>query len=149
MDDPKKTLNDALKEAMKAKDNVRRDVIRMTLSAVKQVEVDSQKDLSPQEINAILQKEAKNRRETIEEFRKAGRDEVVAEEQAKLEVLESFMPRQLGYDEIKSIASEIVAQTGATTTKDTGKVMGPLMARLQGQADGKVVQQVVKELLNG
>lgn len=149
MDDPKKTLNAALVEAMKAKDNVRRDVIRMTLSAIKQVEVDTQKDLSPQEINAILLKEAKTRRESIEDFRKAGRDEVVEEEQAKLEVLESFMPRQLGYDEIKAIASEIVAQTGATTTKDTGKVMGPLMSRLQGQADGKVVNQVVKELLGG
>jgi uncharacterized protein YqeY len=149
MDDPKTTLNNALKEAMKNKDNVRRDVIRMTLSAIKQVEVDSQKELSPQEINAILVKEAKTRRESIEDFKKAGRDEIVEEEQAKLEVLESFMPRQLGYDEIKAIASEIVAQTGATTTKDTGKVMGPLMARLQGQADGKVVNQVVKELLGG
>jgi uncharacterized protein len=149
MDDPKKTLNTALIEAMKAKDNTRRDVIRMTLSAIKQVEVDSQKELSSQEVNAILQKEAKTRRETIEEFRKAGREDVVAEEQAKLEVLESFMPRQLNYEEIKAIASEIVAQTGATTSKDTGKVMGPLMARLQGQADGKVVNQVVRELLNG
>ncbi len=149
MDDPKKTLDAALKDAMKARDNVRRDVIRMTLSAIKQAEVDSQKTLSAQEVNAILQKEAKTRRETIEEFKKAGRTEVVEEEQAKLQVLEGFLPQQLSYDEIKAIAAEIVTQTGAATSKDTGKVMGPLMARLQGQADGKVVNQVVRDLLNG
>lgn len=149
MDDPKKTLNAALTDAMKAKDNLRRDVIRMTLSAIKQAEVDTQKTLSPQEINAILQKEAKTRRESIEDFRKAGRTDIVEEEQAKLQVLEGFLPQQLSYDEIRAIASEIVAQTGASTSKDTGKVMGPLMARLQGQADGKIVNQVVRELLNG
>lgn len=149
MDDPKKALNTALTDAMKAKDNLRRDVIRMTLSAIKQVEVDTQKALSAPEINAILQKEAKTRRESIEDFKKAGRADIVEEEQAKLEVLESFLPHQLNYDEIKVIAAEIVAETGAATAKDTGKVMGPLMARLQGQADGKVVNQVVRDLLNG
>ncbi len=143
----KAKLNDALKEAMKTKDNARRDVVRMTLSAIKQVEIDTQKELSEEEVLAVLQKEAKKRRETIEEMAKAGRE--ADHEQYELAVIEEFLPRQLTYDEVKAIAQEIIAQVGASTAKDQGKVMGPLMARVKGIADGKIVSQVVRDLLNG
>jgi uncharacterized protein len=149
MEDPKGTLNTALKEAMQAKNNQRRDVIRLLQSAVKQVEIDTRKELSAEEVMAILQKEAKKRRESIDEAEKVGRAEIVASEKAELVVIEEFLPRQLSYDEVKVIAQEVIAQSGATSSKDTAKVMGPLMARVKGLADGKLVNQVVRELLNG
>ncbi len=147
MSETKTKLNDALKEAMKNKDNIRRDVIRMTLSAIKQVEIDTQKELAEDDVLAVLQKEAKKRRETIDEMGKAGRE--TDSEHFELTVIESFLPRQLSYDEVKAIAEEIIAQVGATSAKDQGKVMGPLMVRVKGIADGKVVSQVVRDLLNG
>lgn len=147
MSETKTKLNDALKEAMKNKDNARRDVIRMTLSAVKQVEIDTQKELGEDDVLAVLQKEAKKRRETIDEMGKAGRE--TDSEQFELTVIEEFLPRQLTYDEVKAIAEEIIVQVGATSAKDQGKVMGPLMVRVKGVADGKIVSQVVRDLLNG
>lgn len=147
MSEIKTKLNDALKEAMKNKDNARRDVIRMTLSAVKQVEIDTQKELGEDDVLAVLQKEAKKRRETIDEMGKAGRE--TDSEQFELTVIEEFLPRQLTYDEVKAIAEEIIVQVGATSAKDQGKVMGPLMVRVKGVADGKIVSQVVRDLLNG
>lgn len=147
MSETKTKLNDALKEAMKAKDSARRDVVRMTLSAIKQVEIDTQKELGEEDVLAVLQKEAKKRRETIDEMSKAGRE--TDSEQYELTVIEEFLPRQLTYDEVKAIAQEIIAEVGASTAKDQGKVMGPLMARVKGIADGKIVSQVVRDLLNG
>ncbi|MBC8098862.1 MAG: GatB/YqeY domain-containing protein [Armatimonadetes bacterium] len=147
MSDLRDTLNNALKDAMKTKDNARRDVIRGLLSAVKQVEIDTRKDMLDDDVMAVLQKEAKKRRETIDEAGKAGRDEIVDAEQSELVILEEFLPRQLSPDEIKAIAQEIIAQTGATSGKDINKVIGPVMARVKGVADGKVVNQIVKELL--
>ncbi len=122
MSETKTKLNDALKEAMKAKDNARRDIVRMTLSAIKQVEIDTQKELGEEEVLAVLQKEAKKRRETIDEMGKAGRE--TDSEQYELTVIEEFLPRQLTYDEVKAIAQEIIAEVGASTAKDQGKVMG-------------------------
>jgi uncharacterized protein len=149
MNDPKGALNAALKEAMQTKNNQRRDVIRLLQSAVKQVEIDTRKELSAEDVMAILQKEAKKRRESIEEAEKVGRAEIAAAEKAELAVIEEFLPRQLSYDEVKAIAQEVVAQTGASSAKDMNKVMGPLMARVKGLADGKLVNQVVRDLLNG
>lgn len=148
MNDPRQQMQDALKEAMKNKDNQRRDVIRMALSAIKQVEVDTRKALSAEESLAVLQKEAKTRRESIEENRKAGRNEVADEQQAELDILESFLPQQLTREEIAALAKEAIAQTGATSPKDMGQVMGVLMPKVQGRADGKLVNQVVRELLS-
>jgi hypothetical protein len=147
MTDTREALNNALKEAMKNKDNARRDVIRMTLSALKQVEIDTQKTLSQDDVMNILQKEAKKRRESIDEAAKAGRDELAATEKSELAIIEEFLPRQLSYDEVKAIVQEIITQVGATSGKDMNKVMGPVMARVKGVADGKLVNQVVKELL--
>jgi hypothetical protein len=149
MDDPKGALNAALKAAMQAKDNARRDVIRLLQSAVKQVEIDTRKELSGEDVMAILQKEAKKRRESIDEAVKVGRAEIAESERAELAIIEEFLPRQLSYDEVKVIAQEVIAQVGATSSKDTPRIMGPLMARVKGIADGRMVNQVVKDLLNG
>lgn len=148
MSDLRNTLNAALKEAMLAKDNARRDVIRGLQGAVKQVEIDSRKELDDAGIMDVLLKEAKKRREAIEEGNKAGRSDLAEKEAAELAVIETFLPRQLSLDEVKVIAAEVIAQTGAAGPQDQNKVMGPVMARVKGQADGRLVNQAVRELLN-
>jgi uncharacterized protein YqeY len=142
-------LNAALKEAMVAKDTARRDLIRLLQSALKQVEIDTRKELTDDDALAVIQREAKKRREAIDEANKAGRADIADKERAELALIETFLPRQLSLDEVKAIAAQIIAEVGATSAKDTGKVMGALMARVKGQADGKVVNQAVRELLNG
>lgn len=148
MDDVKAKLQAALKEAMVAKDNQRRDVIRVLTSAIKQVEIDSQKTLSAEDVVAVLQKEAKKRRESIDEATRLGRAEIVEREKQELAILEEFLPRQLSHDEIAVIVREVIAQTGVTSAKEMGKLMGALMPRVKGLADGKLVNEVVKELLS-
>lgn len=145
--DPKEQLNAALKEAMKNKDNLRRDVIRMTLNAIKQVEVDTQQTLSPEQVLEIIQKEAKKRRDTIAEMEKIGRTEHLDQERQELSVVESFLPQQLSKEELTDIASAVIQEVGATSPADMGKIMGVLMPKVKGRADGKLVNQVVRELL--
>jgi uncharacterized protein YqeY len=149
MDDPRPKLQTALKEAMVNKDSTRRDVIRMTLNALKQVEVDTRQELSAEEALNILQKEAKKRRESIDEAEKAGRVTLADQEKVELTILEEFLPQQLSRQEIESLAREAIAQTGAASANDMGKVMGALMPKVKGVADGKLVNQVVRELLSG
>ena len=149
METMRETLNAALKVAMIAKDSPRRDLIRQLLSAIKQVEIDTQKDVANDDVLVILQKEAKRRREAIDEATKAGRPDIAESEQAELAIIEDFLPQQLTLEEVKAIAAEIVAEVGATSPKDQGKIMGPLMARVKGLADGKLVNQAVREILNG
>lgn len=147
MDNPKAKLQDALKAAMTSKDNARRDALRMVLSAIKQVEVDTQKDLSPDDVIGILQKEAKKRRESIEEMERVGRTELAAKEKFDLALLEEFLPRQLSREEIAALAKDAIAQTGVTSAKEMGKLMGALMPKVKGLADGKLVNEVIRELL--
>lgn len=147
MDDPRPRLQAALKEAMLSKDNERRDVIRMTLSAIKQLEVDSRRELSAEDVIGVLQKEAKTRRESIEEMERAGQTDAAAQAQSALAILESFLPRQLTREEIEMMARDAITQTGAAGAQDVGRVMGVLMPRVKGLADGGLVNQVVRELL--
>jgi uncharacterized protein len=147
VDNPKDLINSALKEAMKNKDNARRDVLRLLSSAIKQVEIDDQKEVTPEQALEILQKEAKKRRESIDELTKAERSDQAQAEQYELGVLEEFLPRQLSRDEIVALVKEAIAQSGASTAKEMGKVMGILQPKTKGVADGKLVSQLVKELL--
>lgn len=149
MDDPKARMQEALKQAMLEKNNERRDVLRMALNGVKQIEVDERKTLTPDEVVAVLQREVKTRREAIEEARKAGRDATVQEESTRVQILEEFLPTQLSREEVKALAEAAVRESGATTAKDMGKVMGVLMPKVKGKADGRLVNEVVRELLNG
>lgn len=148
MSDPKALLADALKEAMKSKDNATRDVIRLLQSAVKQVEIDTRKDLSPDEVMDVLQKEAKKRRESIVDYEKGGRQELADAEKGELSIIEKFLPKQLSAEEVRDIVKAIIAETGATSAKDLNKVMPLVMARVKGVADGKLVSQIVKESLS-
>src|SRR5690554_5004662 len=145
MDDPRQRLNDALKEAMRGQDTLRRDVIRIALSAIKQVEVDERRTLTPDDVFAVLQREAKQRRESIAEAENAGRLETAQLEREKLAILEEFLPRQLSRDEVAALARDAIDQTGATSARDMGKVMGVLMPQVKGRVDGKIVNDVVRE----
>lgn len=140
-------MQDALKQAMISKDNSRRDVLRMTLSAFKQVEIDERRELSAEDAVTILQREIKKRRDSVDEARKAGREDIATSEEAELAMIEGFLPQQMSRDEIAVLVQDAIAQTGAASAKDMGKVMGVLMPKVKGRADGKLVNEVVRDLL--
>ncbi|MBZ0308083.1 MAG: GatB/YqeY domain-containing protein [Anaerolineae bacterium] len=135
-----------LKEAMKTGNAFKRDTLRLMTAAFKQAEVDTRKELTDQDIIAILKKEAKSRLETIADMEKAGRE--AGDTQKELALIESYLPTQLDRAAIEAAAREAITEVGAASAKDTGNVMKVLMARLQGQADGKLVSQVVRDLLS-
>lgn len=150
MDDPKAAMQAALKDAMKSKDSRRRDAIRLLMSAIKQVEIDKQKELSGEDVIDVLQKEAKIRRESLDELRGSdGEAESIEQQEYELSVIETFLPEQLSRDEIEALARTTIEQVGAQTPKEMGKVMGALQPQVKGRADGKLVSQIVRDLLNG
>ena len=148
MEDPRPRMQDALKQAMIAKGTSRRDVLRMTISAFKQVEIDERRELSAEEAVTTLHRVIKKRRDSIEEAQKAGREDIAASEAAELEMIEGFLPEQLSREEIAALVRDAIAQTGAASPKEMGKVMGVLMPKVKGKADGKLVNEVVRELLS-
>lgn len=141
-------MNAALKEAMRAKDTPTRDVLRMALNAIGQVEVDQRRTLTAEEALAVLQREAKTRREAIAEAENARRDEMAEVERSRLAILERFLPRQLSREEVAALARDAIARSGAASPKDMGKVMALLMPEVKGVADGRLVNDVVRELLS-
>jgi len=154
----KETLNNALKEAMKSKQNERRDVMRSLLSAIKQVEIDNRvkndetkfpTELTPELIVDVLQKEAKTHRETITELGKSDNDhsDQISQSEYAITVIGEFLPQQMSREEIETIVKAAVAQTGATSAKEMGKVMGIIQPQTKGRADGKLVSDIVKAIL--
>jgi uncharacterized protein len=148
MTHPKEAIQNAIKEAMKDKNNERRDALRLLQAAVKQVEIDTRQELAPEAVLDILQKEAKKRRESIGELTKVGRTDQAAAEQFELNLIEEFLPKQLTQAEIEAIIQAAIATTGATTAKEMGKVMGVVTPQIKGLADGKLVSELVKKLLS-
>ncbi len=147
MDDPRVEMQAALKKAMIAKESLRRDVLRLTMSAFKQVEVDERKELTAEDAMNILQREVKKRRESIDEARNAGRQDIVDQEELELTYLIVFLPTQLTRDEIVALVREVITESGATSAKEMGKVMGLLSPKVKGKADGKLVNEIVREQL--
>ncbi len=143
----KEQLKNDLKEAMKAKDNFKRDVIRLINSAIKQIEVDERRDLSDEDIIKILQKSAKQRNDSIVQYKNGNREDLAQKEADELVVINSYLPKQMEDSEVESEIKTIISQTGATTIKDMGKVMGIASKKLAGKADGKRISEVVKRLL--
>ena len=140
-------LQTALKNAMKAGDKDRRNAIRLLQSAIKQVEIDSRNELDNAAVMKILQKEAKKRREAIDELEAAGRRGDADSEQFELAVIEGFLPRQLTAAELKPIVQAAIVETGATSMKQMGQIMKTVMPKVNGLADGKQVNAIVRELL--
>ncbi len=137
-----------LKDAMKAKQKLRKSVITMLRAAVKQIEVDQRKILNDEEILDIVVSQVKQKRSVIDEFLKGGREDLAQEAREEIAVLEKYLPEQLSMDELKAIVADVMSETGATTMKDMGKVMGILNPQVKGRADGKTVSQIVKDFLN-
>ena len=137
-----------MKSSMKSGNKERLGVIRLMLSALKQIEVDERIDLDDDRITAVVDKMAKQRRESIEQFDKAGRDDLTAIEQAELEILLEFLPEALSEAEINDLVEQSITTTGASSMKDMGKLMGILKPQLQGRADMGKVSQLIKSRLS-
>lgn len=144
----KENLLKELKEAMQAKDTIKKDTITMLRAAILQVEKDGQKELSEDEMLTIVAKEVKKRKESLGEYEKAGRQDIVDNLNKEIEILEVYMPKQLEVEEIREIVKKAISETGATSMRDMGKVMQSVRAETAARADGKVVSDIVKEELN-
>ncbi len=142
-------LREDLKAAMRAQDATRRGTIRMLEAAIKNAEIEKRgQALEDPDILAILQRQLKQRRDSIEQFERGGRKDLADIERAEIEVIQAYLPEQLSEDDIEAAAKRIIDRTGATGPGDRGKVMGPLMQELRGKADGSAVNSVVSRLLS-
>ena len=140
-------LEDELKQAMVARDQSRRDALRLILSSLRSAEKELQRPLHDDEELQVLQRERKRRLEAAEAFRGGGREEQALGEERELAVLEEFMPEPLSEDEIDEIVDDVIAEVGATSMADLGRVMADVMPQIAGRADGSVVSQLVREKL--
>lgn len=140
-------LERELTNAIRAQDELRRNVLRLTLSGLRLAEKDLQRPLSNQEELQVLQRERKRRIEAAEAFRKAGREAQAQREEAELVVLEEFMPEPLSEAELEDLIDDVIAEVGATSIRDLGRVMADVMPQVSGRADGSVVTQLVREKL--
>ncbi len=143
----KEQLANDLKDAIRQRDEPRKIAIRMTISAIKNAEIQRRAALSEADVLTLVSREAKQRRESIAEFEKADRRDLVEKERAELEVLQSYLPDQVNRDEIAEAAREVIAEVGAGGPRDKGKVMPVLIGRLAGRAEGREINEVVTELL--
>lgn len=143
----RETINQDVKNAMKAKETKKRDALRLLTSAFKQIEVDERRELSDDDIIKIIQKQVKSRNDAASQFKDAGRDDLLQIELDEIAIYEPYLPAQLSDDELASAIKEVIAKVGATTMKDMGKVMGMASKQLAGKADGKRINECVKVLL--
>ena len=142
-------LEDDLKVAMKAGDQTARDTIRFTLAALKNAEIDKGGSLTADEANALLQREAKRRTDSIDQFRAGKREDLVERESAQLDVLRRYLPAAMDDDELGSLVAAVVAETGASGPKDMGRVIPVVLQRAGGRADGRRVSSAVRAALTG
>ncbi len=145
--DMKTQLNNAVKESMRSGDEVRKRTIRMTLAAIKQVEVDRRISLDDAAVISILQKEIKLRKEALEEAQKANRADLADDAQAEIDVLSVFLPKGFSVEELRALVQETIVETGASVPADMGKVMKALLPKIAGRAPGDQVSAQVRELL--
>jgi uncharacterized protein YqeY len=143
----KTQLNDSMKDAMKSGDEVRKRTVRMALAAVKQVEVDKRIELDDAAVMSLLQKEVKNRREALEEAKKANRADLIEANEAEINVLQSFLPKAMPSEELRALVQAAIAETGAASPADMGKVMKTVMPKVAGRAPNDMVSATVRELL--
>ena len=144
----KQTIQSDMKAAMKGGDKRRLGVIRLILAAIKQIEVDKRIELDDNDVLAVLDKMSKQRRDSLEQYEKAGRDDLAEQESYELEVLKTYLPEALSDEEVDALVAEAIAESGAESPRDMGKVMGVLKPKLQGRADMGKVSGLVKQKLN-
>ena len=145
--DIKTQLNESVKDAMKSGDEVRKRTLRMVLAAIKQVEVDKRTQVDDLAVVALIQKEIKNRREAIEEAKKANRPDLIGENEVEITVLEAFLPKAMPAEELRALIQAAIEETGASAPNDMGKVMKIVMPKVAGRAPNDMISSTVKELL--
>jgi hypothetical protein len=143
----KEQISTDIKEAMKAKENAKRDALRLLSSAFKQIEVDERKELSDEDIIKIIQKQIKQRNDSIEQYTIAARADLIEKEMLEISFYEPYLPKQLSDEELTTAIKAIIAQVEATTMKEIGKVMGMASKELAGKVDGKRINECAKALL--
>jgi uncharacterized protein YqeY len=143
----KTQLNESMKDAMRSGDEVRKRTVRMALAAVKQVEVDKRVELDDVAVMNLIQKEVKNRRESLEEAKKANRPDLIEANEAEIKVLEAFLPKAMPAGDLRALVQAAIAETGASSPADMGKVMKIVMAKVAGRAPNDMVSATVRELL--
>jgi uncharacterized protein YqeY len=143
----KDRLQEELTAAMRARDALRRDTLRLAQSAAYNLEKRNQKPLTDDELVGVLAREVKTRRESVDAFRKGGREDLAAKEEAEIAVLAEFLPQELSVTELQALVDEAIGATGATSARDLGKVMGWLAPRTRGRADGRQVSELVARAL--
>ena len=143
----KDRIQQDMKDTMRAKDKARLGTIRLILAAIKQREVDERIELDDEQVIVVLDKMAKQRRESISQFEQAGRDDLIAQENFELGIIQPYLPEALGEDELNALIDAAMAATGANSIKDMGKVMGQLKPKIQGRADMSAVSALIKSRL--
>lgn len=143
----KERLSNDMKEAMIQKDKVRKDTIQMIRAGILQVEKDKQISLEDDAIAEVLSKELKTRKESLAEFEKSGRTDLIDSVKREIEIVSSYMPKQMTESEVEALVQEAIVKTGASSQKDMGKLMKELMPLVKGKADGNLVNTIVKKLL--
>lgn len=146
----KKQILEDLKSAMKEGNAAKRDALRMLDSMIKNVEIEKKKreeGLSDEEVQEVIAKAIKQRRDAVAQFEAGGRADLAEKEKAEVEILSVYMPSQLGEDDVRKIIKEVIAESGASSMAEIGKVMGPAMKKLKGLADGNLVKKIVEEEL--
>ena len=140
----KQKLQEDLKSSMKNKDAIKKSVITLIRSSIKQYEVDNRVELQDDEIVDLIAKQLKQTRDSREEFAKAGRDDLVSKAEAEIEVLKEYLPQQLSEEELNEIVKLTISEVGATSMKDMGKIMSVIRPKVKGRADGKLINELVK-----
>ena len=143
----KEKLQEDLKSSMKNKDTIRKSVVTLIRAAIKQYEVDNRVELADDAIIDIISKQLKQRKDTLAEFEKANRDDLVEETKSEIQVLEGYLPQQLSEEELEKIVIETIAEVGATSMKDMGKIMATIKPKTAGRADGRKINELVKKNL--
>lgn len=138
-----------LKDAMRAKDKARLSSLRLVLTAIKKKEKEVRRSLEDQEVISVISSQIRQRHESIDQYRKAGREDLAKAEESELQVLQAYIPAQLSEEEMSQAVDEIIAEVGAASMKDMGKVMKAAMAKLAGRADGRAINEMVKAKLSG
>jgi uncharacterized protein YqeY len=141
-------ISAALKDAMRAKDEAKLASLRLVLTAIKNREKEVRRSLENPEIISLISTQIKQRKESIDYYRKAGRDDLVKAEESELQILQAYMPEELSAEEMSQALDEVISEVGAVSIKDMGKVMKAAMAKLAGRADGRVINEMVKAKLS-
>ena len=141
------SIRSQMTDAIRARETQRRDTLRLLIAALDNARIAAGHELSDEDVLVALQREAKQRRESIEEYRKGGRDDLVEAEQRELEIIQGYLPEELTEEELRAAVQEVIAEVGASGAGDLGAVMGPIMQRVRGRADGRQVNAIVRELL--